>query len=91
MRMSTVCAVTVLLCSSVSAEAGLDCARVKSLHDEGKRASDIARELGITTPEVQGCLAGEIEERVPAGGGTGLPLSRQLPAGDAPVPRPPNQ
>jgi hypothetical protein len=89
--MSTLCAVAVLSCVSVRAEAALDCARVKTLHDQGKRASDIARELDITTPEVQGCLAGEIEESAPAGGGTGLPLSRQLPAGDAPVRRPPNQ
>ncbi len=90
MRVSMLCAAAVVLCMSGRAEAELDCARVKALHQEGKRASDIARDLGITTPEVQGCLAGEIEER-PAGGGTGLPINRQLPAGDAAVPRPPNQ
>ena len=91
MRVSMLCAAAVVLWMSGRAEAALDCARVKALHQEGKRASDIARDLGITTPEVQGCLADEIEERVPAGGGTGLPPSRQLPAGDAAIPRPPNQ
>jgi len=71
----------------------LDCARVKALDADGKRASDIARQLGITTPDVQSCLAGEVEE-------TPSPGVRQpknsiinptLPSSDSPIPRPPNQ
>lgn len=91
MRVLATCVVAGLLCVSVRVEAAVDCARVRALHQEGKRASDIARALGITTPDVQSCLAGEADEAVPARERTGLPLSQQLPAGDAPLPRPPNQ
>ena len=91
MRALSVCAVALAVSVSVQAQAALDCARVRELDQEGKRASEIARTLGITTPEVQSCLAGEVEEVAPAGVKTGLPLQPQLPVGDAAVPRPPNQ
>ena len=39
----------------------LDCARVQKLTDGGMRPAEVARELGITTPDVQACLAGVVE------------------------------
>ena len=39
----------------------LDCDRVQKLIDDGMRPADVARELGITTPDVQACLAGVVE------------------------------
>jgi len=39
----------------------LDCARVQQLTDGGMRPAEVARELGITTPDVQACLAGTVE------------------------------
>jgi hypothetical protein len=91
MRALTVCAVALVVSVNVPAQAALDCARVRALNQEGKRASDIAHELGITTPDVQSCLAGEAEDVAPTRAKTGLPLMPQLPAGDAAVPRAPNQ
>ena len=93
MRILMAVAVMFLLLASVSAAMALDCARVKALNAGGTRASDIARQLGITTPDVQSCLAGEVEE-------TPSPGVRQpkssiinptLPSSDSPIPRPPNQ
>ena len=73
----------------------LDCAKVQALHDKGERAADVAHELGITTPEVQGCLAGELGEekavKPPEGQRSGSVVAPQLPVGDSAIPRPPNQ
>jgi predicted transcriptional regulator len=66
----------------------LDCARVKTLHEEGKRASEIARELGITTPDVQACLADQVEEPAPTGV-RHAPLG--FPSGVDELPREPNR
>ncbi len=93
MRILTVAAVPVLLIASACTATALDCARVKALNAEGKRASDIARQLGITTPDVQSCLAGEAEE-TPAPRTqqpTGSLIAPTRPSSDSPIPRPPNQ
>jgi hypothetical protein len=91
MRWVTPWIVTLVLVSASLAHA-LDCERVRSLHAENRRASDIARELGITTPDVQACLADDEEGTAPPREqASKLPLAPQLPAGDAPIPRPPNQ
>ncbi|MBI3767388.1 MAG: hypothetical protein HY271_02715 [Deltaproteobacteria bacterium] len=92
MRILTVAAVPVLLLASVCTAAALDCTRIKALAAEGTRPSDIARQLGITTPDVQACLAGEVDESPP-------PRSQQpvgsmaptLPSSDSAIPRPPGQ
>jgi hypothetical protein len=78
---------------SASGAQALDCARVQAMNDEGKRAADIARALGITTPEVQGCIAGELgEEKAvkPPDRGSAV-VAPQLPSADSAIPRPPNQ
>ncbi len=84
---------TFLVTGPVFAE--LDCAQVQKLHDEGQRPADIARTLGVTTPEVQECMAGEkrIEpSSASAGDGIKLPLSpHEIPGNINPVPRGPNQ
>jgi hypothetical protein len=93
MRILTVVAVPVLLLAGAYTATALDCARVKALNAEGKRASDIARALAITTPDVQACLAGQVED---------TPTTRTqrpdtavnaptLPSSDSPIPRPPGQ
>ena len=93
MRVSMAVVIGFLLLAQAPAAMALDCARVKALSAEGTRASDIARQLGMTTPDVQSCLAGETEE-------TPSPGVRQprhslinptLPSSDSPIPRPPNQ
>ena len=76
--------------ASAPAWAGLDCARVRELSQNGSRASDIARTLGITTPDVQACLAGAVEEPPPANPSTRLPLAPQVPQGDGPIRRGPD-
>ncbi len=77
-----------------SAWAALDCARVHKLHAAGKRPADIARELDLTTPEVQECIAGD-EPETPAPPNVDanrLPLApEEVPANANPVPRGPNQ
>jgi hypothetical protein len=82
-------AVIALVMASTPAMA-LDCARVRELDQDGTRASDIARTLGITTPEVQACLAGVVEEPVMANPAGWLPLSPQRPTNDAPIRRGPD-
>lgn len=90
MRILTVVAVPVLLLASACTATALDCARVKALNGEGRRPADIARELGITTPDVQSCLADEAETPTGRGQRAGeMPVT--LPAADSPIPRPPNQ
>ena len=70
----------------------LDCDRVRAMQKDGKRPADIARELGITTPDVQGCLAGAIDDAKPVPRRpTGVGLQPPLPVGDGAVPRAPNQ
>ena len=93
MRMLTVVAVPVLVLASVAAASALDCQRVKALNAEGKRASDIARALGITTPDVQSCLAGELDDMPRTN--TQRPDTQTnaptLPSSDSPIPKPPGQ
>jgi predicted transcriptional regulator len=91
MRIVTAWATTVLLLALGDVAAGFDCERVRALEKEGKRASEIARALEITTPDVQHCLAGEMEEPSPARQeAPGLPLVPARPETDAAVPRPRN-
>jgi hypothetical protein len=92
MRILTAAVVPVLLLASVCPAAALDCARIKALSAEGTRASDIARQLGITTPDVQACLAGEVEESPPhKQQPTGASIGTTLPSSDSSIPRPPGQ
>ena len=81
-----------LLVLSSTPAAALDCERVKALQAQGKRPVEIARELGLTTPDVQACLAGVVE-RPPAPSQAGrVGLGSQLSGDvDMPVPRGPNQ
>ena len=58
-RLGAMTAAIVLGASSVGW--ALDCARVRQLIDDGQRPADVARELGITTPDVQACLAGVVD------------------------------
>ena len=83
-------AVVVLVLTSTPVMAALDCARVRELSQGGARASDIARTLGITTPDVQACLAGVVEEPVMANPAGKLPLAPQRPTGDGPIRRAPD-
>ncbi len=69
----------------------LDCEQVKTLAREGKRASEIARELGITTPDVQACLAGAVQQPAPRTQAGRLPLAPRLSGTEEPVRRGPNQ
>jgi hypothetical protein len=87
MRRTTIMAALVLGVAT-GAHAGLDCARVREMNAQGTRASEIARALGLTTPDVQACLAGVVEEPV-ANQASKLPLSPQVPAGDGPIRRGP--
>ena len=93
MRIVMAAAVAICLLAHVHVALALDCARVKALNAEGTRASDIARQLGLTTPDVQSCLAGEVEE-TPAPGvrqPTRSLINPTLPSSDSAIPRPPNQ
>lgn len=76
--------------ASAPAWAGLDCARVRELSQSGSRASDIARTLGITTPDVQACLAGAVEEPATVNPPSRLPLAPQVPQSDGPIRRGPD-
>ncbi|TMA80113.1 MAG: hypothetical protein E6J72_09210 [Deltaproteobacteria bacterium] len=93
MRTLTIVMIPALVLAGVSTAAALDCARVKALNAEGKRASDIARALGITTPDVQACLAGEVDDTSKTR--TQRPDTQvnapTLPSSDSPIPRPPGQ
>jgi hypothetical protein len=92
MRTTTMMTGAVLLASvaSTSALAGLDCARVKELKSQGSSAVEIARTLGITTPDVQACLADAVEEREMASPPSKLPLAPQRPIADGPIRRAPD-
>ena len=92
MRSVTAWLTTILVMGCAAAAAALDCERVRALDKEGKRASEIARTLSITTPDVQACLANEGEPPGPVRRETsGLPLAPALRGTDAVIPRPPNQ
>lgn len=81
--------VLAMLVTSAPTEAALDCARVKELTAQGSSPADVARTLGITTPDVQACLADAVEEPVMANPAGKLPLSPQRPVGDGPIRRAP--
>jgi len=95
MRNVVMSVVAMMLLTTGTVLAELDCTRVQKLHDEGQRPADIARALGVTTPEVQECMAGEkpVEpSTAKAGDPIKLPLTpHEIPANDNPVPRGPNQ
>jgi hypothetical protein len=94
MRTTTMVGVVVVLASVAtavgSATAGLDCARVKELKQQGSSAVEIARALGLTTPDVQACLADVVEEPQVANPAGKLPLAPQRPIGDGPIRRAPD-
>ncbi len=60
--------------ATASTSWALDCARVQQLTDGGMRPAEVARELGITTPDVQACLAGVVEVPKP-----GAPRPQRVP------------
>jgi len=82
-------AVMVLACVR-PATAKLDCARVKELKRQGSSAVEIARTLGLTTPDVQACLADEVDEPQLANPPSKLPLAPQRPVVDGPIRRSPD-
>jgi hypothetical protein len=79
-----------IVLTSLPALAALDCARVKELTAKGASPADVARTLGITTPDVQACLAGVVEEPVMANPAGKLPLAPQRPVADGPIRRAPD-
>ena len=89
MRTTTMAILTMLL-ATTPALAALDCARVKEMQQQGSSPADIARTLGITTPDVQACLAGVVEERPMASAPSKLPLAPQRPLNDGPIRRAPD-
>ena len=94
MRKVAILVVLITVAMSGTAFAVLDCPRVKQLHGEGQRPADIARALGVTTPEVQECMAGEVEEPAPSAASVGDSLRlapNEIPSNENPVPRGPNQ
>lgn len=89
MRMTTM-AVILLVLSGTPAMAALDCARVLELKRQGSSAVEIARTLGLTTPDVQACLAGVVEEPAMANPPSKIPLAPQRPVADGPIRRAPD-
>lgn len=90
MRKTTMVTAAVLVLAAGGASAGLDCARVKELKQQGSSAVEIARTLGLTTPDVQACLAGAVDEPQMAAPPSKLPLAPQRPIGDGPIRRGPD-
>jgi hypothetical protein len=93
MRMTTMTAAAALVLTMLPAAmaiGALDCARVKELNSQGKSAVEIARTLGLTTPDVQACLADVVEEPQVANPASKLPLAPQRPIGDGPIRRAPD-
>ncbi len=90
MRTTTMVVAAILMASGPAL--ALDCARVRELASNGTRPADIARSLGITTPDVQACLAGAVEDKPVANAANRLPLAPQVPqSGDAgPIRRAPD-
>lgn len=78
-----------LVLTTSPAGAGLDCARVKEMKQQGASAVEIARTLGLTTPDVQACLADAVDEPPMANPAGKLPLAPQRPVGDGPIRRAP--
>ncbi len=70
--------------------AALDCARVKQMKSQGASPADIARSLGLTTPDVQACLADVVDEPAMASPPSKLPLAPQRPLADGPIRRAPD-
>ena len=92
MRMLPVVVAPALVLLGACTAIALDCARVKALDAEGKRASEIAMQLNITTPDVQSCLAGRAEDTAPrARTQQAIPIAPTLPSSDSPLPHPPGQ
>ena len=96
MRITTSMVAVLLVLASVPVAmpkqtlAGLDCARVKELKQQGTSAVEIARALGLTTPDVQACLADVVEEPEMANPPSKLPLAPQRPVADGPIRRAPD-
>lgn len=91
MRTTTMVVMTAAIVMTSGPVLALDCARVRELASSGTRPADIARSLGITTPDVQSCLAGEAEEKPVANAANRLPLAPQVPQGGAgPIRRAPD-
>jgi hypothetical protein len=90
MRMTTTMALAMFLLTSAPALAALDCAKVEELKKSGQSPVEIARTLGLTTPDVQACLAGVVEEPTMANAPSKLPLAPQRPSGDGPIRRSPD-
>ncbi len=91
MRMTTMMlGATLIATISATVHAGLDCGRVKDLKQQGRSAVDIARTLGLTTPDVQACLADEVDEPAMANPPSKLPLAPQRPIADGPIRRAPD-
>jgi hypothetical protein len=95
MRMTTsmaaaLLALATMLATPTPTRAGLDCARVKELKQQGTSAVEIARTLGLTTPDVQACLADVVEEPQMANPAGKLPLAPQRPIADGPIRRAPD-
>ena len=90
MRTRTMAVTVILLLGSTPVFAALDCARVKEMQQQGSSPADIARTLGITTPDVQACLAGVVEEPEMARPKSNIPLAPQRPIGDGPIRRAPD-
>ncbi len=90
MRMTTTIAMAALVLVARPVLAKLDCARVQELKQQGSSAVEIARALGLTTPDVQACLAGVVEEPQMANPAGKLPLAPQRPVADGPIRRAPD-
>ena len=90
MRTRTMAVTVILLLGSTPVFAALDCARVKELKQQGTSAVEIARTLGLTTPDVQACLADVVEEPQMANPAGKLPLAPQRPVADGPIRRAPD-
>ncbi len=86
----TILAAVLALTSAPLASAKLDCARVKELKRQGSSAVEIARTLGLTTPDVQACLADEVEDPQVVNPPSKLPLAPQIPVADGPIRRAPD-
>ena len=91
MRMLPVVVAPALVLLGACTAIALDCARVKALDADGKRASDIARQLNITTPDVQSCLAGRVDDTPKRAAPQAIPIAPTLPSSDSPLPHPPGQ
>jgi hypothetical protein len=86
----TILGTVLALASAPVASAKLDCARVKEMKQQGSSAVDIARALGLTTPDVQACLADQVEDPQVVNPPSKLPLAPQRPVVDGPIRRAPD-